>query len=96
MSITYLLSKNTPPVSSRIYYKIPGTPDTIRCPEGLHKLMTFQHGCLHHCGPPGRMYFLNTSITMYIIPNAVADPEFPVRGRGPVRVAWTSGAGTFC
>ena len=23
----------------------------------------FQHGCPHHCIPPGGMYFLNTSIT---------------------------------
>ena len=29
--------------------------------EGLHKSMMFQHGHLHHCRPPGRMYFLNTS-----------------------------------
>ena len=25
--------------------------------------MTFQHGCPHHCIPPGGMYFLNTSNT---------------------------------
>ena len=24
--------------------------------------MTFQHGCPHHCIPPGGMYFLNTSM----------------------------------
>ena len=30
--------------------------------EGPHKLMTFQHGCPHHCISPGGMYFLNTSI----------------------------------
>ena len=30
-------------------------------PERLHKSMTFQHGCPHHCGPPGRMYFVNMS-----------------------------------
>ena len=30
--------------------------------KGLYKSMTFQHGCPHHCGPPGGMYFLNTSI----------------------------------
>ena len=38
--------------------------------EGLHKLMTFQHGCPHHCIAPGRMYFLNTSkssINLWII-----------------------------
>ena len=35
--------------------------DTIGCPEGPHKSMTFQHGCPPHCGPPGGMYFLNTS-----------------------------------
>ena len=26
--------------------------------------MTFQHGCLHHWISPGRMYFLNTSISI--------------------------------
>ena len=26
--------------------------------------MTFQHGCPHHCIPPGRMYFLNISIKL--------------------------------
>ena len=39
-------------------------PDTIQCPEGLHKLMTFQHGCPHHCRSPGRMCFLNMSTKM--------------------------------
>ena len=29
--------------------------DTVRCPEGLHKSIMFQHGCPHHCGPPGAL-----------------------------------------
>ena len=39
-------------------------PDTIQCPEGLHKLMTFQHGCPQHCKSPGRMCFLHMSTKM--------------------------------
>ena len=31
-------------------------------PEGLHRSMTFQHGCHHHWKPPGGMYFYNMSI----------------------------------
>ena len=39
------------------------TPPRSAYAEGLHKLMMFQHGCPYHCGSPGGMYFLNTSMT---------------------------------
>ena len=37
--------------------------------------MTFQHGCPHHCIPPGGMYFLNTSNREEIVDNLPVNPS---------------------
>ena len=60
----------TYPNGNVIYIYTRAAPDspayTFRPPpQGLHKSMTFQHGCPHHWKPPGRMYFYNTSIKTF-------------------------------
>ena len=49
----------TAQINMMAYNVIDDTTSTM--PREPHKLMTFQHGCPHHCIPPGGMYFLNTS-----------------------------------
>ena len=46
-----------------------GGAQAPRVPPGsAPELMTFQHGCPHHWIPPSRMYFLNISKTVIMLP----------------------------
>ena len=56
--ITLRVPRVKPTTGGQILFQPHIIDDTTSlCPEGPHKLMTFQHGCPHHCIPPGGMNF---------------------------------------